>query len=64
MDAPEQRGEDAPAIPAEELDVALAQVREGQVVPGEAVLAWLRSWGTPDELPAPVAPEVAPPPWR
>lgn len=36
------------------LDEARAQVAAGQVVPAEKVLAWLATWGTPDETPGPV----------
>lgn len=32
---------------------ALADVEAGRVVPHEEVAAWLRSWGTPNELPRP-----------
>ena len=32
---------------------AMESVARGQVVPGEAVRAWLQSWGTENELPAP-----------
>jgi predicted transcriptional regulator len=32
---------------------ALDSVTHGKVVSGEAVHTWLRSWGTPDELPSP-----------
>jgi predicted transcriptional regulator len=31
----------------------LADLDAGRVVSGEAVKRWLRSWGTPEELPAP-----------
>jgi predicted transcriptional regulator len=33
---------------------AEADVAAGRVVPHEEVLKWLRSWGTPNELPCPV----------
>jgi predicted transcriptional regulator len=33
---------------------AEADVAAGRVVPHEEVVKWLRSWGTPDELPCPV----------
>jgi predicted transcriptional regulator len=36
------------------LDEARAQVAAGQVVPAEKVLAWLATWGTPDETPGPI----------
>lgn len=32
---------------------AMESVAQGKVVSGEAVHAWLRSWGGPDELPPP-----------
>ena len=31
---------------------ARAEIAAGQGIPHEEVMAWLRSWGTPDELPA------------
>jgi len=40
---------EASAIAAAEADVAA-----GRVVPHEDVVKWLRSWGTPNELPCPV----------
>jgi predicted transcriptional regulator len=33
---------------------AEADVAAGRVVPHDEVVKWLRSWGTPDELPCPV----------
>jgi predicted transcriptional regulator len=33
---------------------AEADIKAGRVVPHEDVVRWLRSWGTPDELPCPV----------
>jgi|GEM_PF-4499745 len=33
---------------------ALEDVRMGRVVDGDKVYAWLESWGTEDELPAPI----------
>jgi predicted transcriptional regulator len=36
------------------IDEAEADVAAGRVVPHEDVVEWLRSWGTPDELPCPV----------
>ena len=30
-----------------------ADVAAGRVVPHEEVVKWLKSWGTPDELPCP-----------
>ena len=40
---------EARAIAESETDVAA-----GRVVPHDEVVTWLRSWGTPDELPCPV----------
>ena len=40
--------EEARAIEEAEADVAA-----GRVVPHEEVVKWLKSWGTPDELPCP-----------
>ena len=34
---------------------AMESVTQGRVVSGESVHEWLRSWGTKDELPPPVA---------
>ena len=36
---------------------ALTSVKQGKVVPGEAVHAWLGSWGSAEELPPPKAGE-------
>ena len=36
------------------IEEAEADVAAGRVVSHEKVVEWLRSWGTPDELPAPV----------
>jgi predicted transcriptional regulator len=36
------------------LDEARAQVDAGQVVSLEEVVRWLKSWGTPNELPPPM----------
>lgn len=33
---------------------AEADIAAGRVVPHEKVVAWLKSWGTPNELPCPV----------
>jgi predicted transcriptional regulator len=33
----------------EETRVALAEADAGEVIAGDAVLAWIDSWGTPDE---------------
>jgi predicted transcriptional regulator len=35
---------------------ALADLRVGRTVSHDKVKAWLRSWGKPDELPAPAIP--------
>ncbi len=32
---------------------AEAALKEGRVVPHEEVVKWLKSWGTPNELPRP-----------
>ena len=32
---------------------AMADVKAGRFVSNEAVMRWLRSWGTPNELPPP-----------
>ncbi|MEO8925818.1 MAG: antitoxin [Caulobacteraceae bacterium] len=34
---------------------ALADIEAGRVVPHEEVAAWLETWGTPDEKPAPAS---------
>ncbi|MCB1568699.1 MAG: CopG family ribbon-helix-helix protein [Xanthomonadales bacterium] len=34
---------------------AMASVAQGKVVSGQAVHAWLESWGSPNELPPPKA---------
>lgn len=34
---------------------AMESVAQGKVVPGQAVHAWLESWGSSDELPPPKA---------
>ena len=31
----------------------LADIEAGRVIPQEQVAAWLETWGTPDETPAP-----------
>lgn len=36
---------------------ARADVAAGRVVPHEKVAEWLRSWGTPNELPCPTPPD-------
>jgi predicted transcriptional regulator len=35
------------------LEQAKADVSAGRVISHEAMVRWLRSWGTPDELPPP-----------
>nr|WP_295111149.1 antitoxin [uncultured Caulobacter sp.] len=42
--------EEAEAADAE----GMADIAAGRVVPHEEVAAWLDTWGTPGELPAPV----------
>jgi predicted transcriptional regulator len=48
-------------IGAEEEERAIAEaeadVAAGRVVPHEEVVKWLKSWGTPNELPRPFADE-------
>lgn len=34
---------------------ALADIEAGRLIPNDEVLAWLKSWGTPDEKPAPAS---------
>lgn len=34
---------------------ALADIEAGRLVPNDEVCAWLQSWGTPDEKPAPAS---------
>lgn len=34
---------------------ALADIEAGRLIPNAEVLAWLESWGTPDEKPAPAS---------
>jgi predicted transcriptional regulator len=36
---------------------AEADVAAGRVVPHDEVAKWLKSWGTPNELPCPVPPK-------
>jgi hypothetical protein len=43
--------EDAEARAIEEAE---ADVAAGRIVPHEEVVKWLRSWGTPNELPCPI----------
>jgi predicted transcriptional regulator len=45
-------------LPDEEADArreaeALADLDAGRVIPNDEVCAWLETWGTPDEKPAP-----------
>ena len=44
-------------IEAKAIAEAEADVAAGRVVPHEAVVKWLKSWGTAHELPAPLPPE-------
>ena len=39
---------------AEAQAIAEADVEAGRIVPHEDVVRWLKTWGTPDELPRPV----------
>jgi predicted transcriptional regulator len=32
---------------------AMADYQAGRVISHKAVMAWIKSWGTPDELPSP-----------
>jgi len=41
------------AAEARALDQAEADIAAGRVISHEAVMAWLRSWGTANELPRP-----------
>ena len=34
---------------------ALADIQAGRLIPNDEVCAWLESWGTPDEKPAPAS---------
>ncbi|RJF89916.1 CopG family transcriptional regulator [Oleomonas cavernae] len=36
-----------------DISAGMAEADEGDFVPHEEVEAWLRSWGTPNELPPP-----------
>ena len=36
------------------IGAGLAECEQGKTVPGEKVIDWLRSWGTPNELPPPL----------
>lgn len=38
---------------AARLAEALADVAAGRVISNKAMIAWLKSWGTPNELPPP-----------
>lgn len=42
------------AAEARAIEEAEADVAAGRLVPHEEVVKWLRSWGTPDELPCPI----------
>jgi predicted transcriptional regulator len=39
---------------ARAIEEAEADVAAGRLVPHEEVVKWLRSWGTPEELPCPI----------
>ena len=45
------------ASEANSIAEAEADVAAGRIVPHEQVVEWLKSWGTPDELPAPLPPK-------
>jgi len=47
------RGPWAPSVLAEDARRYEAFERTGEGVPWDEVQAWIRSWGTPDELPKP-----------
>lgn len=49
----EGRGPWAPEVLAEDARRVAAFERAGEGVPWAEVEAWMQSWGTPDELPAP-----------
>ena len=55
MNQPERSIFDDPDPEADErrLAEAEADIAAGRVVPHERVVAWLKSWGTPNELPCP-----------
>jgi predicted transcriptional regulator len=38
---------------AQRLAEAMADIEAGRVIPNDDVCAWLETWGTPDETPAP-----------
>lgn len=40
---------------AERYAQALADIEAGRLIPNDEVCAWLESWGTPDEKPAPAS---------
>ncbi len=35
------------------IEEAEQAIREGRVISNEAMMRWIKSWGTPDELPPP-----------
>lgn len=37
----------------EAIEEAEQEIEQGETVPGDEVIEWLRSWGKPDELPSP-----------
>lgn len=45
-----QSREELRAQRLEETRAALAEVDAGEVIAGDAVLAWIDRWGTPDEI--------------
>lgn len=42
---------------AQAIAQARADIAAGRFVPHDKVVEWLRSWGTPDELPCPIPPK-------
>lgn len=37
------------------IEDALVEAKTGEFIPGEEVLAWMKSWGSEEELPRPIA---------
>jgi predicted transcriptional regulator len=50
---PEPALYDDPNAPELARQRALEDIQAGRVVPHEKVVAWLKTWGTPDEKPMP-----------
>jgi predicted transcriptional regulator len=40
---------------ARRYDQALADIEAGRLIPNDEICAWLETWGTPDEKPAPAS---------